>query len=86
MRTPFPEKILKIIADLDTHGNVALTRLTVLKEWFEHPGRLAAFGLWVVRRSAGRSGKTKAGFKGHSVRYARPARSGIHEGKLFRAH
>ena len=63
MRTPFPEKILKIIADLDTHGNVALTRLTVLKEWFEHPSRLAAFGLWVARRAAGRSGKTKAEFK-----------------------
>lgn len=31
MRTDVPEKILKIIDDIDTHGNVLLTRLTVLK-------------------------------------------------------
>ncbi|HEV8543587.1 MAG TPA: hypothetical protein VGR78_14420 [Verrucomicrobiae bacterium] len=28
-----------------------------------HPGRLTAFGLWVTRRAAGRSGKTKAEFQ-----------------------
>lgn len=59
MRTAVPEKILKIIDDIDTHGNVPLTRLTVLKKWFEHSGRLSAFGLWVARRAAGRKGKTK---------------------------
>jgi len=59
MRTAVPEKILKIIADIDTQGNASLTRLTVLKKWFEHPGRLPAFGLWVARRAAGRPGKTK---------------------------
>ena len=63
MRTTVPEKILKIVTDLDAHGNVALTRLTVLKKWFEQPARLAAFGLWVARRAAGRSGKTKAEFR-----------------------
>jgi hypothetical protein len=35
----------------------------VSKKWFEAPGRLAAFSLWVARRAAGRSGKTKAEFK-----------------------
>jgi len=59
MRTAVPEKILKIIDDIDTQGNASLTRLTVLKKWFEHPGRLSAFGLWVARRAAGRKGKTK---------------------------
>ena len=58
MRTAVPEKILKIIADIDTLGNASLTRLTVLKKWFEHPGRLSAFGLWIARRAAGRKGKT----------------------------
>ena len=58
MRTVVPEKILKIIDDIETHGNVPLTRLTVLKKWFEHPGRLPAFGLWIARRAAGRKGKT----------------------------
>jgi hypothetical protein len=59
MRTAIPEKILKIIDDIDTQGNASLTRLTVLKKWFEHPGRLSAFGLWIARRAAGRKGKTK---------------------------
>jgi hypothetical protein len=59
MRTAIPEKILKIIQDLDARGNVSLTRLTVLKKWFEAPGRLSAFGLWLARRAAGRKGKTK---------------------------
>ncbi len=59
MRTAIPEKILKIVHELDTQGNASLTRLTVLKKWFEHPGRLSAFGLWIARRAAGRKGKTK---------------------------
>ena len=59
MRTAVPEKILKIIADIETKGNASLTRRTVLKKWFGHPGRLPAFGLWVARRAAGRPGKTK---------------------------
>ena len=59
MRTAVPEKILKIIDDIDTQGNASLTRLTVLKKWFERPGRLPAFALWVARRAAGRPGKTK---------------------------
>ncbi len=59
MRTTAPEKILKIIDDIDAQGNASLTRLTVLKKWFEHPGRLSAFGLWIARMAAGRKGKTK---------------------------
>lgn len=48
----------KIIDDIDTQGNASLTRLVVLEKWFDHPGRLAAFGLWIARRAAGRKGKT----------------------------
>jgi hypothetical protein len=59
MRTAVPEKILKIIDDIETRGNAPLTRLTVLKKWFEQPGRLSAFGLWIARRASGRKGKTK---------------------------
>lgn len=61
MRTAVPEKILKIIDDIDTRGNVPLIRLTVLKKWFERPGRLPVFGLWVARQAAGRKGKTPDG-------------------------
>lgn len=60
MRTNVPEKLLAITEEIDTRGHANLTRLTVLKKWFEEPGRLASFGLWVARRSAGRKGKTKA--------------------------
>jgi hypothetical protein len=35
-----------------------LTRLTVLKKWFERPGRLPAFALWVAARATSRKGKT----------------------------
>ena len=59
METAIPERILNVINDIDRQGNVPLTRLTVLKKWFEHPGRLPAFGLWLARRAAGRKGKTK---------------------------
>ena len=61
MRTAVPEKFRRIIADINTKGNVPLTRLTVLKKWFEGPGRLRAFGLWIAQRAAGRKGKTKDG-------------------------
>ena len=59
MRTAVPETILQIIDDIDAQGNASLTRLTVLKKWFGHPGRLSAFGLWIARRASGRKGKTK---------------------------
>lgn len=52
MRTSVPEKIIKIIDEIDAKGNANLTRLTVLKKWFEHPGRLSAFGLWMAARAA----------------------------------
>ncbi|MEI7728726.1 MAG: hypothetical protein WCO56_04110 [Verrucomicrobiota bacterium] len=70
MPTLVPEKILKIVDDIDTQGNVSLMRLTVLKKWFEHPGRLPAFGLWIARRAASRKGKT-AGVHGALLNEAR---------------
>ncbi len=59
MRTNGPEKLLQIVEEIDAQGHANLTRLTILKKWFEHPGRLPAFGLWVARRSAARKGQTK---------------------------
>ena len=59
MRTDVPEKLQAIVEEIDAQGSANLTRLTVLKKWFEHPGRLTAFGLWIAKRAAGRKGKTK---------------------------
>ena len=63
MRTAVPEKLIKIIDDIDSDGNASLTRLTVLKKWFEAPdrkssNRLRAFAVWVARRAVSRKGKT----------------------------
>jgi hypothetical protein len=59
MQTDIPEKLLSIVDEIEDNGSANLTRLTVLKKWFQQPGRLPSFGLWVARRAAGRKGKTK---------------------------
>ncbi len=48
MRTGVPEKLLKIVADIDVQGHARLTRLTVLKKWLQQPERLSAFAIWVA--------------------------------------
>ena len=58
MRTSSPEKLLKIVDEIDLHGYASLTRLTVLKKWFERPKRLSAFALWVAARAVSRNGQT----------------------------
>ena len=58
MRTDVPEKLLAISDEITAQGNVNLTRLTVLKKWFERPARLAAFAIWVAARANSRKGKT----------------------------
>ena len=80
MRTSVPEKIIKIIDEIDAKGNANLTRLTVLKKWFEHPGRLPAFGLWVAARAASRKGKT-AGAAGELFDEARALLAGCDIGE-----
>ena len=37
MRTKVPEKLLAIVDEIDATGNSNLTRLTVLKKWFQVP-------------------------------------------------
>jgi hypothetical protein len=56
--TDIPEKLLKIAADIAERGNANLTRLTVLKKWFGHPGRLPPFAIWVASRAISGKGKT----------------------------
>lgn len=59
MPTNVPEKLLKVIEEIHAQGEANLTRLTVLKKWFETPGRLKPFALWVATRATSRKGKTK---------------------------
>ena len=58
MRTNIPEKLLNIADEIDKQGNASLTRLTVLKKWFEKPERLSAFAVWVATQAISRKGKT----------------------------
>ena len=58
MRTNVPEKLLKVVEEIDAHGQAELTRLTVLKKWFERSRRLSAFAIWVATRATSRKGKT----------------------------
>ena len=58
MRTSVPEQLLKIIDEIDAHGQASLTRLTLLKKWFARPERLSAFAIWVAARAVSRKGKT----------------------------
>jgi hypothetical protein len=45
-------KLQNIIADIKTSGSANLTRLTVLKKWFERPHRLASFGIFIARQAS----------------------------------
>ena len=58
MRTNIPEKLLKIVEEIDERGSASLTRLTVLKKWFGRPERLSAFAIWFATRAVSRKGKT----------------------------
>lgn len=59
MRTNVPEKLLEIAEEIGAKGSAKLTRLTVLKKWFERSERLVPFAVWVAARATSRKGKTK---------------------------
>lgn len=58
VRTTIPEKLLKVAAQIEEHGSASLTRMTVLKKWFEQSYRLSSFAIFVAKRSCARKGKT----------------------------
>jgi hypothetical protein len=53
MPTSTADKLTAVVTQIAAQGNVEVLRLTVLKKWFERPGRLPAFALWVASRAAG---------------------------------
>jgi len=58
MRTAIPEKLLTIAAEIKERGSANLTRLTVLKKWFEHSHRLSSFAIFIAKRAIGKKEKT----------------------------
>jgi hypothetical protein len=71
MRTNIPEKLLLIADDIAKNGSANLTRLVVLKKWFEKPERLSIFAVWIAARATSRKGKTG----GEAVELFREART-----------
>jgi hypothetical protein len=52
MRTTVPDKLIKIAREIDESGSASLTRLTVLKKWFEqNPKRLSSFVVFIAREA-----------------------------------
>lgn len=52
--TTVAEKLLKLAAEIADSGSANLTRLTVMKKWFDGPqgqARIRAFGAWIARRA-----------------------------------
>jgi hypothetical protein len=71
MRSNVPEKLVKIAREIEESGSASLTRLTVLKKWFEHdPKRLASFAIFIANRAASRTGRAE----GEAVLLLRDAR------------
>jgi hypothetical protein len=58
MRTDVPEKLIRIADQIREGGSVALTKLTVLKNWFDRPSRLSSFAIFVAKQASSRKGKT----------------------------
>lgn len=59
MRTNIPEKLKKVGDDIQESGSTSLTRLTVLKKWFEQDSkRLRSFSIFIANRASTRKGKT----------------------------
>ncbi len=50
-------KLLKIVADIKKFGDVNVTRLTVLKKWFETPHRIPSFGIFIAVQAFQRADK-----------------------------
>jgi len=53
-------KLQKIVTDIKESGQANLTRLTVLKRWFEAPHRLRSFGLFIAGQALRQTSKTTA--------------------------
>lgn len=57
MRISIAAKLDAIIGQINETGNADPLRLTVLKKWFERPGRLAAFAIWIASQAVSRGGR-----------------------------
>jgi hypothetical protein len=59
LKLSVPDKILSIIDSIHENGSQELTRLTVLKKWFQDPNRLSAFSIFIAKRVVHRNQKSQ---------------------------
>jgi hypothetical protein len=50
-------KLQKVVADIKECGNANLTRLTILKKWFEAPHHLPSFGVFIAIQASRQTNK-----------------------------
>ncbi len=48
MNKSTPEKLAKIVKQIEEAGSATLTKLTVLKKWFEKPSRISSFAIFIA--------------------------------------
>jgi len=62
-RTAISDKLREIAAAIEQRGSANLTRLTVIKKWFEVPSHLSSFAIFIADHASRRKTKTtkKAG-------------------------
>src|SRR5258708_3498886 len=58
MQTNITEKLQDIVTDIKERGHANLTRLTVLKKWFEAPSRIMSFGAFIAIQASRQTRKT----------------------------
>jgi hypothetical protein len=69
-RTTISDKLQEIAAEIEQRGSANLTRLTVLKKWFEVPSHLSSFAIFIADQASRRKTKT-AKEAGEIIRKAR---------------
>src|SRR6516164_5767675 len=53
-RTTISDKLREVAAEIEQRGSARLTRLTVLKKWFEVPSHLSSFAIFIADQASRR--------------------------------
>jgi hypothetical protein len=57
-RTTISDKLREVAAAIEERGSASLTRLTVIKKWFELPSHLSSFAIFIADHASRRKTKT----------------------------
>ena len=57
-RTKLSDRLKDILSAIDERGSAELTKLTVLKKWFEVSSRLSSFGIFIADQASRQNAKT----------------------------